>query len=69
MSMYNLIEYSENYSETSEILWQYFENERAINVANADIADFNVANATSNSLKSKEKMACKQAKVDVEVMA
>ena len=27
MSMYNLIEYSDNYSETSEIPWQYYKDE------------------------------------------
>ena len=68
MSIHNLIEYSDNYSKTFGILWQCFEDERAINVANSDIADFNVANATRNLFKSKEKMACKQAKIDVELM-
>ena len=27
MSMYNLIEYSDNYSETSESPWQYYKDE------------------------------------------
>ena len=27
MAMYNLIEYSENYSETSGSLWQYYRDE------------------------------------------
>ena len=29
MLMYNLIEYSYNYSKTSESLWQYYRNELA----------------------------------------
>ena len=27
MPMYNLIEYSDNYSKTSESLWQYYRDE------------------------------------------
>ena len=69
MSMHNLMEYSYNYSKASRILWQYFEDEPAINVANGDIADFNAANATANSFKVKVKMACKQATIDVGIMA
>ena len=56
MSMHNLMEYSYNYSKASGILWQYFEDEPAINVANGDIADFNAANATANSFKVKDGM-------------
>ena len=37
MSVYNLIEYSSSYSETTESLWFYFEDE-ATNF-NADIAN------------------------------
>ena len=44
MSMYNLIEYSDNYSKTSGSLWQYYEDE-----PNDNIAD-------SESLKSKVKI-------------
>ena len=45
MSMYNLIEYSDNYSKTSGSLWQYYKEIPAIN-NNGAIVDFNGANAT-----------------------
>ena len=48
MSMYNLIEYSDNCSKTSRILWQYCRDEPALN--------FNNANATTNLFKLKEKI-------------
>ena len=44
MAMYNLIEYSDNFSKTSAILWQYYKNE-----PNDTIAD-------SGSFKSKGKI-------------
>ena len=43
--MYNLIEYSDNYSKTSGSLWQYCKEIPAIN-NEGDITDFNGANAT-----------------------
>ena len=43
--MYNLIEYSDNYSKASGNLWQYCKDIPAAN-NNGDIADFNGANAT-----------------------
>ena len=47
MPMYNLIEYSNNYSKTSGSLWQYCKKIPAVN--NADnIVDFNGANATAS---------------------
>ena len=45
MPMYNLIEYSDNYSRTSRSLWQYFKDIPAVN-NNGDIISFNGANAT-----------------------
>ena len=45
MPMYNLIEYSENYSKTSAILWQCCKEIPAVN-NNNDIVNFNGANAT-----------------------
>ena len=45
MPMYNLIEYSNNYSKTSGSLWQYCKDITAVN-NNGDIVDFNGANAT-----------------------
>ena len=47
MSMYNLIEYSDNYSKTSGSLWQYCKEKPAVdNVGN--IVAFNGANATDS---------------------
>ena len=46
MLMYNLIEYSDNYSKTSGSLWQYCKEIPAVNAG--DIVDFNGANATDS---------------------
>ena len=45
--MYNLIEYSNNYSKTSRSLWQYCKDIPAVN-NNGDIVNFNGANATDS---------------------
>ena len=55
MSMYNLIEYSDNYSKTSRSLWQYCKEIPAIN--NRVIVDVNGANAT-DSFNFKSKIIC-----------
>ena len=47
MAMYNLIEYSDNYSKTSGNLWQYCKEIPAVN-NNGNIVDFNGANATDS---------------------
>ena len=47
MPMYNLIEYSDNYSKTSGSLWQYCKDISAVN-DNGDIVYFNGANATDS---------------------
>ena len=47
MPMYNLIEYSDNYSKTSGSLWQYCKDTLDVN-NNGDIVDFNGANATDS---------------------
>ena len=47
MPMYNLIEYSENYSKTSGRLWQYCKEIPAVD-DNGDITDFNGANSTDS---------------------
>ena len=47
MPMYNLIEYSDNYSKTSGSLWQYCKYIPAVN-NNGDIVDFNRTNATDS---------------------
>ena len=54
-AMYNLIEYSDNYSETLAMLWQSCRDELAINDAKVNIVDFNAVNATTNSFKIKQK--------------
>ena len=47
MSMYNLIEYRDNYSKTSGSLWQYCKDIPAVN-GNGDVVDFNGANVTDS---------------------
>ena len=47
MPMYNLIEYSDNYSKTSGSLWQYYKDDPNNNLAN------------SKSFKSKVKLTGK----------
>ena len=47
MPMYNLTEYSDNYSKTSEGLWQYCKDIPAVN-NNGDVVDFNGPNATDS---------------------
>ena len=47
MPMYNLIKYSDNYSKTSESLWQYQREIPAVD-DNGDIVDFNGANSTDS---------------------
>ena len=49
MPVYNLTEYSNNYSKTSGILWQYCIYEVALAV-NAT-TDFNADNTTTDSFK------------------
>ena len=45
MPVYNLIEYSDNYSKTSGSIWQYFKEIPAVDDAR-NVADFDGANAT-----------------------
>ena len=49
MPMYNLIEYSDNYSKTSGSLWQYCKEIPAVNNA-GNIVDFDGANATDSQI-------------------
>ena len=76
--MYNLIEYSDNYSKTSGSLSQYCKEIPAVNDA-GDIVDFNGSNAT-DSFNFKTKITAQTAansnnngnisgRVDVEIMA
>ena len=70
MPMYNLIEYSDNYSKTSGSLWQYCKEIPAVNNT-IDIVDFNGANAT-DSFNFKTKITGKtgnNARIDnIEIM-
>ena len=76
MPMYNLIEYSDNYSKTSGSLWQYYKEIPAAN-NDGDIVDFNGANATG-SFNFKTKITGQTAannnngnvagRIDVEIM-
>ena len=47
MPMYNVIEYSDNYSKTSGSLWQYCKDIPSVN-NNNDIVNFNETNATDS---------------------
>ena len=58
MLMFNLKEYSGNYSKTSGSLWQYFRNDPAL--ANGAIVDFPPANKNSASFSFKQKITGKQ---------
>ena len=48
MSMYNLIEYSNNYSKTLGSLWKYYRDEPFLG-ANDTIADFPADNIIGNN--------------------
>ena len=70
MPMYNLIEYSDNYSKTSGISWQYCEEIPVVNNA-GNIVDFDGANAT-DSFNIKTKITGKtngDEIINVEIMA
>ena len=55
MSMYNLIQYSDNYWKTSGILWQYCRDVPAVDNDGA-VTDFSEANATTDLFNLKEKL-------------
>ena len=54
--MYNLIEYSDNYSKTSGSLWNYYRDEPFLN-ADGTIGDFPTDNNNNASFKFKTKIA------------
>ena len=56
--MYNLVEYSDNYSKISGSLWQYYRDEPALIDAGA-IKNFNVDDNNSASFKFKQKITGK----------
>ena len=69
MSMYNLIEYSDNYEKTTESLWQYCKDIPALN-ANDEITEFTGGNLT-DSFNFKAKITCRtddDGTKDVEIM-
>ena len=55
MPMYKLIEYSDNYSKTSRILWHYCKDQLAVD-NNGAIVYFIVASSLTDSFKIKEKL-------------
>ena len=71
MPMYNLIEYSDNYSKTSGSLWQYCKEIPAVN-NNGDIVNFDRTNDT-DSFKFRTKITAQidnNGRIDnVEIMA
>ena len=69
MPMYNLIEYSDNYSKTSGSLWQYCKEIPAVDNA-GNIVAFNGANATGSfNLKTKiTGQTNNDGRMDVEIM-
>ena len=58
MPMYNLREYSDNYSKTSGSLWQYYGDASFLD-NNGAIADFSANNDNSASFKFTTKIACR----------
>ena len=66
--MYNLIQYSDNYSKTSGILWQYCKEIPAAD-NNGNIVEFSGANAT-DSFNFKTKITGRtndNGRIDVEI--
>ena len=60
MPMYNLIQYSDNHSKTSESLWQYYRDQLDLNDVGA-VAKFSAAKNNSASFKLKQKITGKTA--------
>ena len=58
MQLYNLIQYRNNYSETSVILWRYCRDEPTTNPADGKIAGF-TGDSVTDSFKIKGKIPCK----------
>ena len=55
MSIYDLIEYSDNYSKKSEILFEFCRDVPTVDNSGA-VTDFTESNATSDSLNGKVKL-------------
>ena len=60
MPMYNLIEYSKNYSKTSRGFWQYYRDEPDDNLADSKLFKFKIKMTGKTSAAVNEK--------DVEIM-
>ena len=58
MPTHNLIEYSDNYSKTSVLLWQYSKDESIVDDANGNTLDFAVANAITDSFNRQNRQQC-----------
>ena len=70
MPMYNVIEYSDAYSTTSESLWQHYRDEPALD-ANHNIIDFPANDRKSNSFRFKQQLTGQTGNYDtkdVEIM-
>ena len=70
MPVYNLIEYTDNYSITSGSLWQYYRDESFLDV-NGVVVDFPAANNSSALFLFKQKITDKTVaggREDVEIM-
>ena len=52
--MYNLLEYSDNYSMTSVSLWNYYRDE-VHDAANEDAADYRINNSKVSLLNIRQK--------------
>ena len=57
MPMYNLIEYSNNYSKTSESLWQYYRYEPNNNLGDSEPFKFKIKIAGKTPAAGNEKDA------------
>ena len=63
MPIYNVIEYNDNYSRTSGILWQYCRNVPVVDDDGA-ITDFTEGNATTDPFNLKKKLMGQTGKND-----
>ena len=54
--IYNLIEFSDNYSNISGSLWRYYRDEPSLNSGENNIVDFTTANPGSKSFRFKQKI-------------
>ena len=55
--MYNLIEYSDNYTKTSRSLWQYYRDDPNDNIVHSESFKFKI-NITRKSLADGNKKKC-----------